>query len=506
MTNQIRNSNDERVGEVSNFEHSSLIRHSSFGFRISAVWAVLGFVICSASAGFLSRGFLESDGATHFIFARHAFEQPIFFVDIWGRPLCTAVLAIPAWIGGLVGARLASMFVAIGCGVVAGEIARGQGMRWPVLAMIFTLGSPLVFLHSFSELTELPFALVLALAVLCYQRRAWWGMAIFMAIAPLGRPEGFGLLGVAAVGLILNRRWWPLVVLPMGVVAWSVAGHLMVGPPTRPWWMWLADHWPYESGSEYPKGPLVYFLAVLPMVVGPFALPAVGIGMWRNLFRGNLREHAGRVDWVIAGLPLGILVGHSVLFWLGKFSSSGSARYLLIVAPLWGCLAARGWEWGFERFNWRGTISWAALAVVVPGVVNWVYPFLPIRQSASWSQAEKIVRWYEGSRVREKYPRIMTNHPGVYFYLNVSPWDRRFVVPWSMENIQHPQGGVLLLWDREFCTRNSDPKLVASIQKIEKAGWVEDAGATNLSDANWADVPPRQLRFDQQDEWEIFRK
>ncbi len=146
-----------------------------------------------------------------------------------------------------------------------------------------------------------------------------------------------------------------------------------------------------------------------------------------------------------------------------------------------------------------------ALAVVVPGVVNWVYPFLPIRQSASWSQAEKIVRWYEGSKLRGEYPRIMTNHPGVYFYLNVSPWDRRFVAPWSMEDIERPQTGVLLLWDREFCTRNSDPKLVATIQRIKQAGWVEDAGATGLSDANWADIPPGQLRFDQQDQWVIFR-
>ena len=49
-----------------------------------------------------SRGFIESDGATHFIFARHAFEQPIYFVDIWGRPLCTSLFSVPARLGGLI--------------------------------------------------------------------------------------------------------------------------------------------------------------------------------------------------------------------------------------------------------------------------------------------------------------------------------------------------------------------------------------------------------------------
>jgi hypothetical protein len=505
MANQIRNPNDEAQNH-SVIRNPDLIRISGFWFRNSTVaWAVFAFILCSAVAGSFSRGFLESDGATHFIFARHALEQPIYFVDVWGRPLCTAILALPAFCGGLIGARLASMAVAVACGIAAMQIARGQGLRWPVLALIFTLGSPLVFLHSFSELTELPFALVVALAVLCYQRRAWWAMAIFTSVAPLGRPEGFFFLGLCAFALLIEKKWLPILALPIGVIAWSVAGHLMVGPADRPWWLWIADHWPYESGSEYPKGPIVYFLGILPMVVGPFALPAMWIGIWRNFAGANWRDHRGRVDFVIAGLPLAILIGHSLLFWLGKFSSSGSARYLLIVAPLWGCLCARGWEWIFTRFNWQRPASWAALAVVLPGMVNWIYPFLPLKQSASWNQAQKIVRWYEVSSRHADYPRVMANHPGIFFYLNASPWDRRRVLPWSMQDIEHPQSGVLLLWDREFCTQNSDPKLVASLQRISSAGWIEDDAATAISDANYADIPTLELKFDRQDQWVIFR-
>jgi len=161
--------------------------------------AILAFAICSIAAAVRSRGFIESDGATHYVFARHAFEQPIFFVDIWGRPLCTALFAVPASVGGLIAVRMTSLLAAIGCALVAAEIARGQGYPRPVLALIFTLGQPLLFLHSFSELTELPFALVLGLAFIGYQRRRWWAMAILAGIAPLGRPEGFVFLLLAAV-------------------------------------------------------------------------------------------------------------------------------------------------------------------------------------------------------------------------------------------------------------------------------------------------------------------
>jgi hypothetical protein len=470
--------------------------------------AIFAFVVCSIAAAARSRGFIESDGATHFIFARHAIEQPIYFVDIWGRPLCTALFAIPARLGGLFTVRLTSMLAAIGCAVIAAAIARGQGYRYPALALIFTLGQPLLFLHSFSELTELPFAVVLGLAFLCYQRRRYWAMAIFAAIGPLGRPEGFVFLILAAVALIAHRKWLPLIILPMGLIAWSIAGHLLVGPAERPWWRWLIDHWPYESGSEYPRGPLLYFAGVLPMVVGSFALPAVWIGIWQSLKSGwpiaRLKDHLTRVAFLIAALPLAILIGHSLLHWLGKLSSSGAPRYLLIVAPLWGCLAARGWEWVFARMQWPRPMSWAALAVVVPGLVNYAYPFLPIKQSSSWNQAEKLTTWFSHSRLREKYPRIMSNHPGIFFYLNANPWDRREVEPWSPETIDHPVDGVVLVWDREFCTQNSDPKLVAPLERVRRAGWVECEGAAELSDVNTPDVPVGQLEFDRPDEWHVF--
>ena len=479
MKFEIRNSNDE---SNSNDEVRKGCR--------TALIAILAFSACSVAAAIRSRGFIESDGATHFIFARHAFEQPMFFVDIWGRPLCTGLFALPAWLGGLVGVRLTSLLAAIGCALIAAAIARGQGFRYPVLALIFTLGQPLVFLHSFSELTELPFALAIGLAFLSYQRQWWWAMAIFAAISPLGRPEGFVFVALAAAALLAHRKWLPAAILPAGVIAWSVAGHLLVGPGDRPWWRWLMDHWPYESGSEYPRGPLLYFAAVLPMVVGPFALPAMWIGLWRSFSSSwppvRLKEHEARVDWLMAGIPLAILVGHSLLHWLGKLSSSGAPRYLLIVAPLWGCLAARGWEWAFGEMRWRRPVSWAALAVVVPGLVNYCWRVLPVQQTESWNRAEQIVEWYQHSEVREKYPRIMSNHPGVFFYLNASPWDRSRVEPWSPEAIDHPPAGVMLVWDPEFCVRNSDPKLVAPLERLEGAGWIEDGKAAWGSGVNGA--------------------
>src|SRR5205814_4703558 len=167
-----------------------------------------------------SDGFLEADSLTHYLYARFAIVETHYLVNIWGRPLVTGLYALPAYVFGRVGVRVTSLILALVCGFVAYAIARRQQYRWPVLALIFTLAQPLVFLHSFSELTELPFAALIGLAFLAYQRRQFFIMSILVAISPLGRPEGFGFLILAAIALIAHRRWWWLLILPLPTLLW----------------------------------------------------------------------------------------------------------------------------------------------------------------------------------------------------------------------------------------------------------------------------------------------
>jgi hypothetical protein len=451
----------------------------------TAILAAIAFAICSIAAAITSKGFLEADGGTHYLYARHAIQQPFYFVDVWGRPLCTALFALPATFAGLIGVRMVSLAAALGCGLIAFSLAKFQGYRWPALAMIFTLGQPLLFLHSFSELTELPFAFVIGLALLAYQRKRWMTFAICMAIAPLGRPEGFVLLILAGFALTAHRRWRCLVVLPMGLIAWSLAGHFLAGPADGHWWRWLIDHWAWESGSEYPRQPIWHFLIMLPMLIGPFAFPAMWIGMglglreWRGLLRGEGEQdentiHRASVGFLIAALPLSIFLGHSLLSWLGKLSSNGELRYLLIVSPMWGVLTARGWAWVFDRLNWRSATKWAALAAVVPGLVNYAWRVLPLQEPTSWQEARRVVAWYQSRDVHNKYPLILTNHPGIFYYLDVSPSDRSHIVPWTKAAADHPPAGTLLLWDPEYAVRNAAKDYVVPLDEVIDAGWIND--------------------------------
>ena len=474
---------------------------------ITVAVAVAIFSALSATLAFKSDAFLEGDACTHFMYARAAWTAPYYLVNVWGRPICTGLYAIPAHFGGRPAARLTSLAVAIAVALIARSIARRQGWRWPALAAVFTFAQPLVFLHSFSELTELPFALLMAVAFLAYQRRQWVWFALVVGLTPLSRPEGFGFVGLAAVALLLHgrARWWAVLAVPL--VAWDVAGWRMYGKPGH-WWMWLAANWPYAGDSLYNRGYLMKYVGMLPAITGPLVFPAALVGGWLCL-RGSrdgvsgeplpvgrvdrpsvpsrVLEYAGieirgrRLSWIaadhrrrcdvlIAAVPLLVLVGHSLLTWTGKMASNGEVRYMLIVAPFWALLSARGWAWVFGRLNWPAPRAWAGLAAALPLVVNRMYTVLPQRPMPDWVEAAHIADWYKAGPIHT-YPHVALAHPGLLYALDLSPTGGR-IVDWKRSSIDRVPPGTLLIWDRIDGLFNADATRSIPLDEIRRDGWV----------------------------------
>src|SRR3954463_14378170 len=190
--------------------------------------AIAIFCFCSTTAAIYSRGFLEADGCTHFLYSRFVWREHHLITNVWGRPFCTAIYAIPALFHRQ-GVRTASMIMAVVISLLTFHIARRQNYRLPALGAIFLLGQPILFLHSFSELTEIPFALLVTIALLADQTRRFVTMAIVVALMPTPRPEGFGFIGLAALALLLHRRWFLIPVLFMALAIWSFAGWAQFG-------------------------------------------------------------------------------------------------------------------------------------------------------------------------------------------------------------------------------------------------------------------------------------
>lgn len=448
--------------------------------RRAILIAMAIFAALSLWAGLKSDGFLEADACTHYQYARWAFADPSYFLNVWGRPICTGIYSIPAVFAGREGTKILSLLIALALALVSWRIARLQGYRWPALACIFLLAEPLVFLHSFSVLTELPFALLLGLTFWMYCQRRWLFMAILASFLPLARPEGFAFLVLAAVALLAHRRYVWLAILPIPILAWDLTGWISEGCHGG-WWTWLPNHWPYAAQSIYQAGPIWHFVALLPVVVGPFLLPFVLIGIWKNL--QHFSDHRQRCDALIALISLAVLAGHSYLYWRGKMASNGEVRYLLVVAPFWALLAARGWE----VINWRWPFLLAGVASVLPIIANIIYPVVPLRFDPNWQEARHLVQWYESSPdLRKHYPRILAAHPGISYFLDVCPTDPRFMLQWSRQQVSPPPKGVVLIWDDVYSLYNADADLVVPRKVIDNAGWKLIRIDTDAYQHHWA--------------------
>ena len=475
--------------------------------RIEVVAGLLAIAIFSALSLTLavkSTAFLEGDACTHYIYARAVFSEPYYLVNVWGRPFATALYAVPAHFGGRFAVRVTSLITAVVIALLSQSIARGQGWRWPVLALIFTLAQPLVFLHSFSELTELPFALLMAMGFWAYQRRRFFLMALIVGITPLSRPEGFAFVALAVIALLAHRRWWWLIVLVAPVVLWDYTGWVMYGS-VKHWWHWLAENWPYEKHSIYTPGSLWHFVQMLPAITSPFIFPATVFGIAlciaacglanpiallrkssaefsrsrASLIReaasgGNaFNSHRRRCDVLIAFLPLAVLAGHSLLYWRGAMSSNGEVRYMLVVAPFWALLSARGWSWFFDKCDWKHPLAFAAFAAILPVGVNRMYQVLPVVTMPDWVEAKEIAEWYQARPVSKEYPYLASSHPALLYWLDMSPTDPRRK-EWRKDIIDSspPPPGTVLIWDRIGALFNSDSSRTISLDELRAAGWM----------------------------------
>lgn len=482
-------------------------RRKDWPTLVALVISTLVFCGLSIYLAKASESDLEADATTHFLIARYAPKQIENFVGVWGRPLCTCVYAITAHIGtvdeGRFATRLLSLALAMGVAAATYAIGKRQGLKRPAIVVILLFAQPLFFLHSFSELTEIPFAVVLMLAFLAYQRREFLLMAAAVSILPLGRPEGLGFIMMAAVALVMHRRWYWLPILAVPFVAWNWAGWYLttnhVGSSfaqlflNDDWWRWVVRNNPYSYQSMYGRGHPLAYIARLPVLTSPLVLPFMLAGtVMAVLYAKRLLEpspvhndaerqavrnehHLERCEALIALIPWSILAVHSVLWWKGKMGSSGDLRYLLIVGPFFALLGARGWEWAWARFQWRLPHLFAGLAALIPAGTNFLHgqQVVPFPMYADGLVSREAAQWYQSdAAIRKDFPKIMPTLPGVFYAMDVSATDITRAVPSCKKFVKEPPLGAVLVWDPIFGTANSSAEMCVTQDEIHANGWI----------------------------------
>ena len=305
-----------------------------------ALW-LLPFAVAGALLVHLYPDSYQQDGGFHFLFARWSLEHPRFLVDVWGRPLFTALYAFPARLG-YPFAKLLTVAVSLATAWNTAKLARVHGLERAELAVPLLFLQPSFLLICSDTMTEPLFALVLVVALRLHQagriRASMW----VAALLPLARPEGFfvALLWAGSVALdphadrTLLLRALFTIRLAAGVAAWWLASTLLTGDPR-----FIMHNWPpnWAVGANNGTGSLLqYWLIRDQLVAGSVLQMLFGLGLVVLVVSQR------------ALLPLATLLAvaalHSVLFRFGYFGSAGYARYLVCVAPPSALAMLAGWN------------------------------------------------------------------------------------------------------------------------------------------------------------------
>ena len=172
---------------------------------------------------------------------------------------------------------------------------------------------------------------------------------------------------------------------------------------------------------------------------------------WVSTHRSFVGRNGGLKPTLL--IPVAMLVGHSLLWWLGKMASYGEIRYLLIVAPFWAMLAAIGWQ--------RATVkpSPALLAVISLVIVTAIKATL-LTNSPEGRTAADVAAW------AKDYPRVVPTHPAVNVYLDRENWEA-----WNPAIVQQSSPDVVLIWDKKTGAFNADSRMISSVEGLEALGW-----------------------------------
>ncbi len=316
---------------------------------------IVGLGLTTAFGLAAPEGIYHFDDVAHYLYARWAWNNPLFLLDDWGRPGFTALYFLPAAIGWSA-CRVLSAVLAAAAAWLAFRVAARMRVRYAWAVVPLAYAQPLFFRLSQTTLTEVPLAFYLILAVYLAQRGRWFWSAVFVSLATVTRHEAVIFLPiwlyfahrdhVFVWQLLPPLIWAPLLVNVLTVCSGAPAPILKFFEP--------------HPSTLYGCGSWLTFFARAMEAWGPAVAVLTMIGL-------SLTFASGRGGRLVAISVLAYFLTQTGIRALGLFDSGGYARFLVPICPLTAIAAHAGWLrlWSPDAGSRRIAAMLAASAMVV---------------------------------------------------------------------------------------------------------------------------------------------
>jgi len=443
------------------------------------IQAGLWLIVCAAAGLallFLFEDGCQQDAPLHFLFARWSWKHPVFFVDVWSRPLFTFLYAFPALIG-YRAARLLTLLISLAVAWQTRGLADDLRLPRAPLAVALVWMQPSFFLFAAENMTEPVFALIYVIALRLHHR-GWEKVGMIVAsLMILARPEGFflGVLwalwaiydvasGVQSTAFRLNQAafrlnqakactlnaWLPALcrisLLATGALLWWIAAWVITGDPLFIKHGWPAD-WPL-TGTVYGAVGLLAYPARLPEIIGLFLLPPFFYGLFHLLRRRELG--------LLTSSFLLLFILHTIFRAFGMLGSAGYPRYLVTVSPAIALITLVGWNRMADLFSHASRLTRsvsAALIVAISFFANFAYAD-GVETSRDARAINQIRAWFdEHPRTVGPVAKFIWSQPYAGIVFDRDPWEQPIFTrnrERDLALLRRQPAGTLVHWDAKI--------------------------------------------------------
>jgi len=336
--------------------------------KLSPASAVYGLAFSAGCAwtGYLflnSPGTLVQDEIGHFLISRNAWHYPELILDVWGRPVNTVLYMLPS-IWGINAARAFSTLLAALTVLLTTKVAQRSGVQLLFLVPVFLWFQPWFNALSYTVITEVPFSLLLVLAVYLWLTGREAAGAVTIGLLPLVRHEGIVLVLAWCLYALYKRDWKAILISVSPFILYNLVYYMAFQ-------RWAASIFLNPRPTAiYGSGSWLHFVQP---VINNVGRPLVGLSLLGLIPVLRLKEK-------ILGFALYALyfLTHVIIYRFGLYGSGGYDLFLLPLAPLFAVTATLGAEFALNL------LSHTATRLAVPPVLHQVLPVLVIIVSVIW--------------------------------------------------------------------------------------------------------------------------
>lgn len=405
------------------------------------------------------------DSIQHYLLAKGSWLKPELFLDLWGKPVYTIIMSGFAQLG-YVYVQFANITFTAATMFFAVQILRLLGYKNEWILIPFIIFSNINFVCINSGLTEPMFGFWLTFAAYLFIKERYIIGSIFVSFIPFVRAEGYIMLSLFLVILILRKQFKSIPLLGFAYILFSIIGSFVFKDV-----LWIKHQNPYNGDNinEYGKGALTFFIQKFDYVFGYTLGFLIIIGLLYSVIywikkwqlKTLTKPYFLETQFLLFAPFVLYFAAHSYFWWRGGYDSYGLVRVFAGVAVSGAFIAYFGLQQLLDSITDNTakkivTGSFIFFVICTPFVnpaytLNGLRPELAtVKQATDWAK----------KNVDTEHVKIYAQYPLVALELNCKTYnDKTYSYLWGLNDALLKDGtsiipeGSLLFWDSGFAAR-----------------------------------------------------